>query len=165
MLDYRFIKENIDAVKQNIKNRNMTSDADLVVELFNKRTQLISALQEFQQKRNENAAAMKQKLEVEQRNALIEEGKALKEKISLMEAELKEAEEALDREGKKIPNMAHPDAPIGSLDTENLEVKQVGKPRNLALYQRIMWNSDKISTSSILRLRQRFRAKVLLSKK
>lgn len=59
----------------------MTSDADLVVELFNKRTQLISALQEFQQKRNENAAAMKQKLEVEQRNALIEEGKALKEKF------------------------------------------------------------------------------------
>jgi seryl-tRNA synthetase len=132
MLDYRFIKENIDAVKQNIKNRNMTSDADLVVELFNKRTQLISALQEFQQKRNENAAAMKQKLEVEQRNALIEEGKALKEKISLMEAELKEAEEALDREGKKIPNMAHPDAPIGSLDTENLEVKQVGKPREFS---------------------------------
>jgi seryl-tRNA synthetase len=119
-------------VKQNIKNRNMTSDADLVVELFNKRTQLISALQEFQQKRNENAAAMKQKLEVEQRNALIEEGKALKEKISLMEAELKEAEEALDREGKKIPNMAHPDAPIGSLDTENLEVKQVGKPREFS---------------------------------
>lgn len=132
MLDYRFIKENIDAVKQNIKNRNMTSDADLVVELFNKRTQLISALQEFQQKRNENATAMKQKLEVEQRNALIEEGKALKEKISLMEAELKEAEEALDREGKKIPNMAHPDAPIGSLDTENLEVKQVGKPREFS---------------------------------
>ena len=132
MLDYRFIKENIDAVKQNIKNRNMTSDADLVVELFNKRTQLISALQEFQQKRNENAAAMKQKLEEAERKALIEEGKALKEKISLMEAELKEAEEALDREGKKIPNMAHPDAPIGSLDTENLEVKQVGKPREFS---------------------------------
>ena len=165
MLDYRFIKENIDAVKQNIKNRNMTSDADLVVELFNKRTQLISALQEFQQKRNENAAAMKQKLEVEQRNALIEEGKALKEKISLMEAELKEAEEALDREGKKIPNMAHPDAPIGSLDTENLEVKQVGKPREFSFVPKIMWNSDKISTSSILRLRQRFLDKVLLSKK
>ncbi|HBG36192.1 MAG TPA: serine--tRNA ligase [Treponemataceae bacterium] len=132
MLDYRFIKENIDAVKQNIKNRNMTSDADLVVELFNKRTQLISALQEFQQKRNENATAMKQKLDEAQRKALIEEGKALKEKISLMEAELKEAEEALDREGKKIPNMAHPDAPIGSLDTENLEVKQVGKPREFS---------------------------------
>jgi seryl-tRNA synthetase len=132
MLDYRFIKENIDAVKQNIKNRNMTSDADLVVELFNKRTQLISALQEFQQKRNENATAMKQKLDEAQRKALIEEGKALKEKISLMEAELKEAEEALDREGKKIPNMAHPDAPIGSLDTENLEIKQVGKPREFS---------------------------------
>lgn len=130
MLDYRFIKENIDAVKQNIKNRNMTSDADLVVQLFNKRTELISALQEFQQKRNENAASMKQKLEVAQRNELIEEGKALKEKIANLEAQLREAEEKLDIEGKKIPNMAHPNAPIGSLDTENLEIKQVGKPRS-----------------------------------
>ena len=130
MLDYRFIKENIDAVKQNIKNRNMTSDADLVVQLFNKRTELISALQEFQQKRNENAASMKQKLEVAQRNELIEEGKALKDKIANLEAQLREAEEKLDIEGKKIPNMAHPNAPIGSLDTENLEIKQVGKPRS-----------------------------------
>lgn len=130
MLDYRFIKENIDAVKQNIKNRNMTSDADLVVQLFNKRTELISALQEFQQKRNENAASMKQKLEVAQRNELIEEGKALKDKIANLEAQLREAEEKLYIEGKKIPNMAHPNAPIGSLDTENLEIKQVGKPRS-----------------------------------
>ena len=38
MLDYKFIKDNLDAVKQNIINRNMTADADKVVEL------LISAL-------------------------------------------------------------------------------------------------------------------------
>ena len=37
MLDYRFIKENLDAVKQNIINRNMTADADLVVKLFDER--------------------------------------------------------------------------------------------------------------------------------
>ena len=33
MLDYKFIKDNLDAVKQNIINRNMTADADKVVEL------------------------------------------------------------------------------------------------------------------------------------
>ena len=36
MLDYKFIKDNLDAVKQNIINRNMTADADKVVELFDK---------------------------------------------------------------------------------------------------------------------------------
>ena len=37
MLDYRFIKEYLDAVKQNIVNRNMNADADLVVKLFDKK--------------------------------------------------------------------------------------------------------------------------------
>lgn len=33
MLDYKFIKDNLDAVKENIKNRNMTADADIAVKL------------------------------------------------------------------------------------------------------------------------------------
>lgn len=129
MLDFRFIKENIDAVKANIENRNMTADADKVVELFDKRTELVTALQVLQTERNENAKAMKGKLEPETRQKLIEDGKALKEKIAVAEKELAEAEVALEEAGRQIPNMAHPDAPIGKLDTENLEVKKVGTPR------------------------------------
>lgn len=130
MLDYRFIKENLEAVKKNISNRNMNADADLVVSLFDKRTALTTEVQSLQQKRNENAKAMKGKLEQDQRQALIEEGKAIKEQIANCEKKLAEIETELDEAGRKIPNMAHSDAPVGSLDSENLEVKQVGKPRN-----------------------------------
>ena len=126
MLDYRFIKENLEAVKANIEARNMTADADKVDELFDKRTELVTALQVLQTERNENAKSMKGKLEPEVRQKLIEEGKALKEKIAAMEKELSEAEALLDEAGRQIPNMAHPDAPVGKVDTENLEVKQVG---------------------------------------
>ena len=49
MLDYKFIKDNLAAVKENIKNRNMTADADLVVELFDKRTELVTEQQLLQQ--------------------------------------------------------------------------------------------------------------------
>ena len=129
MLDYKFIKDNLDAVKANIKNRNMTADADEVVRLYNKRTELVTALQELQTKRNENAKSMKGKLPDDERKRLIEEGKALKEKIAASEKELAETEEALDVAGRQIPNMAHPDAPIGKVDSENLEVKKVGTPR------------------------------------
>ena len=66
MLDYRFIKENLAEVKENIKNRNMVADADLVVELFDKRAEAVTALQEKQAKRNENANAMKAKLSNEE---------------------------------------------------------------------------------------------------
>ena len=129
MLDYKFIKDNLEAVKQNIINRNMNADADKVVELYDKRTELVTKLQGLQQKRNENAQAMKQKFDADKRNELIAAGKAIKEEISEVEKETKDVETALEEAARQIPNMVHPDAPIGKLDTENLEVKKVGTPR------------------------------------
>ncbi|MBP5792964.1 MAG: serine--tRNA ligase [Spirochaetaceae bacterium] len=129
MLDYRFIKENLEAVKANIAARNMKADADLVVKLFDKRTSLVTALQKLQAKRNEIAASMKGKLDAAVRNKLIEEGKSIKAEIADMEKQVSETEVALDDAGRQIPNMIHPDAPICKLDTENLEVKKVGTPR------------------------------------
>lgn len=129
MLDYRFIKENLDAVKANIKARNMNADADLVVQLFDKRTEMVTQLQALQAKRNDNAKAMKGKLSDDERKKLIEDGKAIKEEIAAFEAEVTKVEADLDVAGRQIPNMAHPDAPVGAVDTENLQVKIVGTPR------------------------------------
>lgn len=129
MLDYKFIKDNLEAVKQNIINRNMTADADKVVELFDKRNALVTKLQALQQKRNENAQSMKQKLDAEKRQELINIGKQIKEEISAIENEEKQISQELEDAARKIPNMVHPDVPVGKLDTENLEVKKVGIPR------------------------------------
>ncbi|GHU16264.1 serine--tRNA ligase [Spirochaetia bacterium] len=128
MLDYRFIVDNLPAVKKNIADRFMKADADAVVALFNRRTDLSTRLQSLQQQRNANAAAMKGKLEPDARSALIEEGKKLKDDIAAAEAELAKVEADLDAEGRRIPNMAHPDAPVGKEDKDNLEVKRVGEP-------------------------------------
>ena len=129
MLDYKFIKDNLEAVKKNIENRNMTADADKVVELYDKRTALVTKQQELQQKRNENAKAMKQKLDDAKRQELIVAGKEIKDQIAVIDKEVAETEEALEEAARQIPNMVHPDAPVGKLDTENLEVKKVGTPR------------------------------------
>ncbi len=129
MLDYKFIKDNLEAVKENIKNRNMNADADKVVELYDKRTALVTKQQDLQQQRNENAKAMKQKLDDAKRQELIQAGKKIKEDIAEVEKELAQVEIDLDAAARQIPNMIHPDAPIGKLDTENLEVKKVGTPR------------------------------------
>ncbi|MCL1855996.1 MAG: serine--tRNA ligase [Clostridia bacterium] len=128
MLDYRFIAENLEAVKKNIASRCMKADAEAVASLFARRTELSTALQALQQQRNANAAAMKGKMEAAPRAALVEEGKKLKESIAAAEAELAAVEAALDTEGRRIPNMAHPDAPVGREDTDNLEVKRSGEP-------------------------------------
>lgn len=129
MLDYKFIKDNLEAVKENIKNRSMHADADKVVNLYDEQTSLVTKQQDLQQKRNENARQMKQKLDDAARKALIEAGKKIKEDIAAVEEKLNQVKEALETAARQIPNMIHPDAPIGKLDTENLEVKKVGTPR------------------------------------
>jgi seryl-tRNA synthetase len=129
MLDYRFIVDNLAAVKENIANRFMKADADAVARLFNRRTELATALQGLQQRRNANAAAMKGKLEAERRELLIGEGKKLKEDIAAAEAEIARVEGELEAEARRIPNMAHPEAPLGKEDKDNLEIKRVGEPR------------------------------------
>lgn len=128
MLDYRFIKDNLGAVKKNIADRNMKADADEVVRLFDRKNELTTALQALQQQRNANAQAMKGKLEADVRSRLIDEGKKLKDDISSMEAELAAVEKELDAQGRRIPNLAHPEAPVGKEDKDNLEVKRVGEP-------------------------------------
>ena len=126
MLDYKFIKENLEAVKQNIKNRHMNADADKAVELYDKRTALVTSLQNLQKERNDNSQSMKQKLSPEERQKLVDQGKAIKEKIAQVEADLAEAEKALHEAVSKIPNMDHPEAPVGKEDSDNLEVKRSG---------------------------------------
>lgn len=128
MLDYRFIKDNLDAVKANIAARNMNADADSVVALFDKRTALVTSLQVLQTRRNDNAKAMKGKLSDDERKKLIEEGKSIKEEIALAESDLSSAEKELEAAARFIPNMAHPDAPVGKEDKDNTEVARFGTP-------------------------------------
>lgn len=132
MLDYRFIKENLDAVKANIAARNMTADADAVVALFDERTRLVTSLQELQTRRNDNARAMKGKLPDDERAKLIAEGKSIKEEISRMEADVTRLEAELDEAGRRIPNMAHPEAPLGKEDKDNTEVARFGEPKKFS---------------------------------
>lgn len=129
MLDCKFIKENIEAVKKNIADRNMTADADLVARLYDERTALVTKAQSLQRARNENAAAMKGAKDAEARSSLVAEGRRVKDEIAKVEKTLAETEARLDEAARKIPNMASPDAPVGKLDSENLEVKRVGSPR------------------------------------
>ena len=126
MLDLKYIKENADAVRENVKNRFMSVDIDTVLALYEKRNALIVESDALKQKRNENAKKMKGKLDQEERKVLIAEGKDLKERIAAADEELSGIKEALDREARRVPNMAHPDAPVGKEDKDNTEIRRVG---------------------------------------
>lgn len=130
MLDYRFIKDNLDAVKENIKNRCMKNcDADLVVTLFDKRTALITQQQALQTERNSTANAMKKPLQDAERASLVEKGKEIKTQLALITADLEAVEKELETEAKKLPNMTSSESPVGATDIDNKTIKLVGEPR------------------------------------
>jgi seryl-tRNA synthetase len=126
MLDLKFIRDNIEAVRENVKARHVTADPDLVVELYDRRNLLLKELETLRASRNANADRMKSKLPPEERAPLIEEGKRLKEKIAELEARNEETEKKLTEEALKIPNMAHPDAPIAEGETGNRQLRTWG---------------------------------------
>jgi len=126
MIDLRQLREQYERIRKNIDNRHMHVDLDAVIELQEKRSRLIQQAEELRSKRNSNAKAMKGPLEQDARQTLIEEGKRLKNEIAETEKLLKETEEAYFSTAKLIPNFAHPDAPVGKEEKDNLEIRRWG---------------------------------------
>jgi seryl-tRNA synthetase len=128
MIDLKELKARRDEIAANIANRGMQVDIDAIIALQEQRSALLQETEALRSRRNENAAKMKGKLDADARSALIAEGKALKEEIATKEVGLGEIEAKYLNLAKSIPNYAHPQAPVGSLDTENLEIRTWGEP-------------------------------------
>src|ERR687898_1200159 len=126
MLDLKYIRENARAVEENCRNRGVEADVGLVIELADRRSELIQESNELKQRQNQMARSIGRERDEEARARLIEESRAMKERLPSKERELHEVEERLQDEQSKIPNMTHPDSPIGKDDTENVEIRRWG---------------------------------------
>ena len=126
MLDLRYIRENAAVVQENSRNRGVEADVGLVVELADRRSALIQELNELRQRQNQMAKSIGREQDPEARDRLIAESRAMKDRIPEKETELAEVERRLREELLKIPNMTHPDAPIGKDDSENVEIRRWG---------------------------------------
>jgi seryl-tRNA synthetase len=127
MLDLRYIRENAAAVEENCKNRGVEADVGLVVELADRRSALIQELNELKQRQNQLAKSVGRERDEGTRRRLIEESRTMKQRIPEREVELHQVEERLREEQLKIPNMTHPDAPVGKDDSENVEIRRWGE--------------------------------------
>ena len=127
MLDLKFIRENAEAVLENCRNRGVEADVGLVVELADRRSALIQKLNELKQEQNRTAKSIGQERDPEARERLIAGSREMKQQIPAKETELHEVEGRLRDEQLKIPNMTHPDSPIGRDDSENVEIRRSGE--------------------------------------
>ena len=134
MLDLKFVRENPDIVKQNIKNKFQDSKLPLVDEVI-----ALDAENRTTQKEADDLRASRNKLS-KQIGALMGQGKKeeaeeVKKQVSansarLTELEAKEAElsEKILKIMMTIPNIIDPSIPIGKDDSQNVEIERFGEP-------------------------------------
>jgi len=123
MLEAAFIRDHLDAVKANCKNRGVAVDVDRVVTLDDDRKRLITEAQTLQQRANEIPKLIPAEKDKAKKDALIFEGKALRGQVAEVEQRQKLVEADLKAVLFSIPNMTHPDAPVGHTDAENVVVR------------------------------------------
>lgn len=138
MLDAVFVRNNLELVKANCKNRNVKADIDRVVFCDDERKRLATQTQLIQQQQNELSRSMSQVKDKksEEFQELTRKGKTLREQAGQLEQQLKKVEEDLKAVLLTIPNMTHPEAPVGALPTDNQVIKKWGEPRHFSFKPR-----------------------------
>jgi seryl-tRNA synthetase len=129
MLDAQFIREHLEAVKTNCRNRNVKADVDRVVQLDDERKRLVQETQSLQQRQNELSKLIPKEKDKVRKQALIQEGRDLREKVAALETRAKQLETDLRAALLAIPNMSHPDAPVGTTAEDNKILRRWGEPR------------------------------------
>jgi seryl-tRNA synthetase len=116
-------------VKANCRNRNVPDfPVDRVVAFEAKRRQLERLRGETAARQNDISKQFPQAKTPEEKAALKEQSTALKNEIGTIDAELKIVGDDLLLNLMQIPNMTHPDAPVGTTDADNKVVAVVGEP-------------------------------------
>ena len=134
MIDIKFLRENPDAVKENIKKKFQDRKLPLVDEVIELDAQLRRAQQRGDQLRADKNRIAKEvggfmakgmKEEAEKAKAQVKE---FSDELKALEVQEEELSEKVKKIMMTIPNIIDPTVPIGKDDSENVEIKRYGEP-------------------------------------
>ena len=134
MIDIKFLRENPDVVRENIKKKFQDAKLPLVDEVLelDKRNRAIKgeveALRSQRNKGSKSIGMLMGQGKRDEAEALKKEIAAMGGQIDALSAEEKQVEEALLAKMMLIPNIIDPSVPIGKDDSENVEVQKYGEP-------------------------------------
>ncbi len=134
MLDIRFLRENPEVVKQNIRNKfqdNKLPLVDEVIELDKENRQIkteVEALRAERNKLSKQIGALMGQGKREEAEEVKKQVGADAARIEELSAKEKEVEEKIKKIMMTIPNIIDPSVPIGKDDSENVEVQRYGEP-------------------------------------
>ncbi len=126
MLDIKFIRENVEKIKEAAKNKNIVLDLDQLLELDKQRVSQMQYIEELQAEKNKLNELIPSATG-DEKVAILEQGKNVKEKLAEVEPKFKEIKEQVENLMVKVPNIISFDTPIGKSENENVEVGVFGK--------------------------------------
>ena len=134
MLDIKFVRENPEVVKQNIRNKfqdNKLELVDKVLELDKENREIkqeVEALRAERNKISKQIGALMAQGKKEEAEEVKRQVAASGSRIEELSAREKEVEEELLKDMMVIPNIIDPSVPIGKDDSENVEIEKFGEP-------------------------------------
>ena len=135
MLDIKFLRENPETVRQNIRNKFQNARLPLVdkaIALDRENRTIKQEVEDLRAARNRLSKEIGKLMgqgKREEANAVKAEVAADADRITSLSAREKEVEEQLHKVMLQIPNIIDPSVPIGKDDSENVEVQRFGEPK------------------------------------
>lgn len=131
MLDPQILRKNLELLKDNINRRGLDIDINFLVEQDEKRRKVKF---EAEQVRSEQKSIGKEISQTEgsQKKELLEKASELSEKVKLLNEKYEKEDKLFFDQWIKIPNLVDESSPMGSTDQDNLEIKKVGKIKEIS---------------------------------
>lgn len=140
MLDIQLIRQDPEAVKEAIASLGTEAPIDEIVSLDLGRREILQELESLRRERNETSERIGRMEAGEERQTLIDSTSGLNERIKQLEADLRENEEALKRAMYEVPNLPDPSVPVGADESENVVLREEGKPREFGFEPLPHWD-------------------------
>lgn len=141
MLELRFIRENIELVKENIKRRGIAnSKIDAFIDIDQKRREQLSEVESLRNKRktvSQEIAILKKNKE--EADHLVEEMRLVSSRIKDLETSLSTIEAELNEIVMETPNLCHESVPFGTDDSENQEIRKWGTVPEFSFTPKAHW--------------------------
>jgi seryl-tRNA synthetase len=145
MLDARFVRDNIDIVEKSLRDRNSAMPLDEFLKFEEQRRILLKETEELRNKRNVVSEEIgKLKSQKEDASKLIEEMKGVSDNIRELDEKIKILEENTNEFLLNIPNIPDKTVPFGKDETENIEVRRWGEPRQFDFEPLNHWDIGEI---------------------
>lgn len=130
MLDIQLLRNDLDAVAARLASRGYTLDTAAFAAMEADRKALQTRMQELQSRRNASSKQIGEaKRKGEDVSAIMAEVANLGDELKAAEAAFEAVQAKLDALLMSIPNLPHASVPVGKDESDNVEVRRVGVPR------------------------------------